>query len=171
MVTGAQSTPINEVEMISDSLLNSKGILHDLNTIKYSSSKSIVGLKIGDQIRLSAEEFERLSAVFFAELQAKLVKTALSRWIASLTAAFTDRIVERRHWEANRAVVTGTDGDLAATSAGARLAGRRPQGIGWRAGLLEGHREKPAFNGHRAQRRRARSRSCPGLRRTGHLAV
>ena len=41
--------------------------------IKYVPEQSIVGLKIGDPIRLTADQFEPLSTAFFAELEKKFV--------------------------------------------------------------------------------------------------
>ena len=69
MVSGKDRNPLHEVEMICDSLMSNNGILRGSNVIKYIPDQSIVKPKIGDQIRLSAEEFERLSSAFFAELE------------------------------------------------------------------------------------------------------
>ena len=59
--------------MISDSLMNNDGVLRGNNVIKYIPAESVVKLNIGDQIRLSAEEFERLSAAFFAQLERRFL--------------------------------------------------------------------------------------------------
>jgi hypothetical protein len=75
MVTGKDGNPLNEVGMICDSLLNNNGILRDSNVIKYIPDPSVVKLNVGDKIRISAEEFERLSAAFFAELERKFLKS------------------------------------------------------------------------------------------------
>jgi len=48
--------------------LNNEGIFRDSNAIKYIPDQSVVKLKVGQNIRLTAEEFERLSAAFFVEL-------------------------------------------------------------------------------------------------------
>jgi hypothetical protein len=66
--------------MICDSLLNDNGVLRDSNVIKYIPDQSIVKPNVGDKIRISAEEFERLSAAFFAELERKFLasRAALS---------------------------------------------------------------------------------------------
>jgi hypothetical protein len=37
------------------------------------SKQSVVKLKVGDKISFTAEEFERLSAAFFAELERKFL--------------------------------------------------------------------------------------------------
>ncbi len=44
--------------------------------IKYIPEQSVVKLDIGDRIRLTAEDFERLSAAFFAEAEAKFAEQA-----------------------------------------------------------------------------------------------
>ena len=75
MVTGKDGNPLNEVEMICDSLLNNKGILRGNNVIKYMPGQSVVKLNVGDKIRLTADEFERLSAAFFAELERKFLES------------------------------------------------------------------------------------------------
>ncbi len=74
MVTGKDGNPLNEVEMICDSSLNNNGIFRDSNVIKYIPDQSVVKLNVGDKIRITAEEFERLSAAFFAELECKFLE-------------------------------------------------------------------------------------------------
>ena len=73
MVTGKDGNPLNEVEMLSDSLMNNEGVLRDSKVIKLIPDQSVVKLHIGDHIRLTAEEFERLSAGFFAEIERKFL--------------------------------------------------------------------------------------------------
>jgi hypothetical protein len=63
----------NEVELICDSLLNNGGILRENNVINYIPAQSVVKLDLGDPIRLSEREFERLSAAFFAEIERKFL--------------------------------------------------------------------------------------------------
>jgi hypothetical protein len=73
MVTGKDGNPLNEVEMISDSLMNNNGILRSSNVIKLIPEQSVVKLHTGDQIRLTAADFERLSAAFLAEIERKFL--------------------------------------------------------------------------------------------------
>jgi hypothetical protein len=73
IVTGKDGNPLNEVEMICDSLMNNNGIFRGNNVIKYIPEQTVVKLHIGDQIHLKEEEFERLSAAFFAELKSKFL--------------------------------------------------------------------------------------------------
>lgn len=69
MVTGKEGTPLNEVELIVDSLMNNKGVFRVGNVVNYIPAQSMIKLKVGDKVRITAEEFEPLSAGFFAELE------------------------------------------------------------------------------------------------------
>ncbi|MDV6280747.1 hypothetical protein [Rhodococcus jostii] len=72
-VTGKDGNPLNEVEIIADSLMNNDGVLRGISVLKYVSGQSVLKLEIGDRIRVSAEDFERLSAAFFAELRSRFL--------------------------------------------------------------------------------------------------
>jgi hypothetical protein len=73
IVTGKDSNPLNEVEMLSDSLMNNNGVLRGNNVIKWVPDDTVVKLAIGDSIWLTAEEFGRLSTAFHAEIERKFV--------------------------------------------------------------------------------------------------
>jgi hypothetical protein len=70
-LTGKDGNPLNEVELICDSLINNNGVLRGNNVIKYVSDQAVVKIEIGSKIRLSADEFERLCKAFFEELERK----------------------------------------------------------------------------------------------------
>jgi hypothetical protein len=72
VVTGKDGNPLNEVELMSDSLINNEG-LRGNNVVKLIPDQSVVKLNIGDRIRLTAAQFERLSKVFFAEIERKFL--------------------------------------------------------------------------------------------------
>jgi hypothetical protein len=72
-VTGKDGNPLNEVELLSDSLMNNDGVLRGNNVIKLKPEETVLKLDIGERIRLSAEQFERLSKAFLAELRGKFV--------------------------------------------------------------------------------------------------
>jgi hypothetical protein len=74
LVTGKDGNPLNQVELLSDSLINNGGELRATNVIKYLPDQSVLTLDVGERIRLNAAQFERLSTVFFAEAEAKFVK-------------------------------------------------------------------------------------------------
>jgi hypothetical protein len=73
VVTGKDGNPLNEVELISDSLMNNDGVLRGNNVIKLVPDQSVAKLEIGDPIRLSTAQFERLSTAFLAEIEARFV--------------------------------------------------------------------------------------------------
>jgi hypothetical protein len=73
MVTGKDGNPLNEVELMSDSLMNNDGVLRGNNVIKLIPDQSVLKLNIGDRIRLSAAQFQRLSKAFFTEIESKFL--------------------------------------------------------------------------------------------------
>ena len=72
-VTGKDGNPLNEVELIADSLMNNGGVFRGNNVIKYVADSSVVRLRAGDAIKLTAADFELLSAAFFDELKRKFL--------------------------------------------------------------------------------------------------
>ena len=68
-VTGKDGNALNEVEMLGDSLMNHDGVLQKSSVIKLVPEQSVLQLEFGDPIRLSEDDFTRLSAAFFAELE------------------------------------------------------------------------------------------------------
>ena len=73
VVSGRDGNPLNEVELLSDSLMNNDGVLRGNNVIKLIPDQSVLKLDIGDPIRLDAARFERVSKAFFAELEARFL--------------------------------------------------------------------------------------------------
>ena len=73
MVTGKDGNPINELELIVDSLMSSAGTFRDNNVIKYVPESSVLKLKVGDPIKLSLDDFERLTDAFFDELKRRFL--------------------------------------------------------------------------------------------------
>jgi hypothetical protein len=72
-VTGKAGTPLNELELIAEALLNHDGVLHAINVIKYEPESSVLGIEVGDRVELTADDFERLAEGVFAELEEKYV--------------------------------------------------------------------------------------------------
>ena len=72
-VTGKDGNPLNEVELLTESLMNNDGVLRGNNVIKYVPAESVLGLEPGEHIRLSAAQFERLADAFLAEVEKKFV--------------------------------------------------------------------------------------------------
>src|SRR3954468_15782337 len=73
MVTGKDGNPLNEVELLTESLMNNDGVLRGNNVVKFVPERSVTGLEPGERIRLGADEFERLARAFLADLEAKFV--------------------------------------------------------------------------------------------------
>ena len=72
-VTGKDGNPLNELELLSDSLMHNDGVLRGNNVIKLVPAQSVVKLEIGDLIGLSAAQFERLSKAFLSEIESKFL--------------------------------------------------------------------------------------------------
>ena len=62
-VTGKDENPLNEVELLVDSLMNNDGIFEGNNVIKLTPDQSVLKLESGDPIRLTAPDFERLAGL------------------------------------------------------------------------------------------------------------
>jgi hypothetical protein len=73
-VSGKDGNPLNEVELLTESLMSNDGVFQGNNVIKYVPEKSVVGLSPGDRIRLTAEQFEQLCRAFLDELERRFVK-------------------------------------------------------------------------------------------------
>jgi hypothetical protein len=73
-VTGKDTNPISEVELLSDSLMSNDGVLRAGNVVKLVPDESVLKLNVGDRIRLSAAQFGRLSKAFLAEIEAKFLE-------------------------------------------------------------------------------------------------
>jgi hypothetical protein len=73
MTTGKDNNPLNEVELLCESLLNNDGVFRTNNVIKYDPATSVLELAPGERISLDAEGFERLSKAFYAELEARFL--------------------------------------------------------------------------------------------------
>jgi hypothetical protein len=70
---GKDGNPLNEVRILCDSLMNNNGIMRGDKQIKLTPERSVLKLNIGDPIQLTEEDFERLSAAFFTELERRFL--------------------------------------------------------------------------------------------------
>jgi len=73
VVSGKDGNPLNEVELLTDSLMSNDGVLRGNNVIKYDAGTSVLKLSTGDRIRLTAPEFERLASAFFIDIESKFL--------------------------------------------------------------------------------------------------
>jgi hypothetical protein len=67
-VTGKDGNPLNEVELLTESLMNNIGVLRGNKVIKYSPDASVLKLNLGDRIGLDMAAFDRLAKAFLADL-------------------------------------------------------------------------------------------------------
>jgi hypothetical protein len=74
-VAGKDGNPLNELELICESLLDNGGILRTNKVIKYVPAQTVLKLEPGAPIRLTAQDFDRLATAFFAELEARFLET------------------------------------------------------------------------------------------------
>jgi hypothetical protein len=74
--TAKQAGPLNELELICDSLMNNDGILHTNGAGVYVPQQSVLKLEPGERIALSLEQFEQLAQAVLAEIEAKFVRPA-----------------------------------------------------------------------------------------------
>jgi hypothetical protein len=79
MVAGKDGNPLNEIELISDSLINHDGVLRGNTVIKLVPGQTVLKLDIGDRIALRAAQFERLAHAFLEEIEAKFVAPGIER--------------------------------------------------------------------------------------------
>jgi hypothetical protein len=72
---GKDGNPLNELRIIVDSLISHDGKMRADNKIKLPPEKSLVGLSVGDAIKLTEADFKRLSKAFFEELERRFLKS------------------------------------------------------------------------------------------------
>jgi hypothetical protein len=75
VVTGKDGNPLNEVELLAESLMDHDRVLAGNSVIKFVPDQSVLKLTIGDRIELTSSQFERLAKAFFAEIESKFVRT------------------------------------------------------------------------------------------------
>lgn len=65
---GKDGNPLNEVRMLTDSLMEHDDVLQDNKTIKYRAEKAVAGIAVGQKVALDAETFGRLARAYVAEI-------------------------------------------------------------------------------------------------------
>jgi hypothetical protein len=70
-VSGKDGNPLNEVELMTESLMNNDGVMRGNNVIKLDPQKTVAKVKFGERIALTAAPFDRLAKAFFAEVEAR----------------------------------------------------------------------------------------------------
>ena len=72
-VAGKDANALNEVEMLCASLMDDDGILTKSTVLKLDPDESATKIQFGERIELTADQFDRLSAAFFAEIKARFL--------------------------------------------------------------------------------------------------
>ena len=67
-VAGKTTNPLNELELIAESLMSSGGVFTTNTVIKWTPEQSVLGLRPGDTIALTRDDFERLSTAVLGQL-------------------------------------------------------------------------------------------------------
>lgn len=70
-VEGKDGNALNEVRGLCNSMLHHNNVMTADNSIKLSSSKSVLKYEVGDEIKLSETGFVALSTAFFVEIAHK----------------------------------------------------------------------------------------------------
>ena len=68
---GKDGNPLNEVRMLCNAIMENKDRMSADRTIRYKPDMSILKFRDGDEIRLNADDFARLSAAFLEEIEKK----------------------------------------------------------------------------------------------------
>ncbi len=72
-VSGKDGNPLNEVELIAEAVILHDGVMPKSAVIKYVPADTVLGIEVGEKVSLSAEDFERLSAAFLAEIERRFM--------------------------------------------------------------------------------------------------
>ena len=70
-ITGKAGSPLNELELLVESLLDNDGVLRGNTVIRYVPGDAVLKLEPGDRIRLTVDDFDRLATAVFLELESK----------------------------------------------------------------------------------------------------
>lgn len=68
---GKEGNPLNEVRMLTHSLLHDDGVLAASTTIRYRPERAVLGVPVGEPIRMDRAGFQRLATAYFEELRAR----------------------------------------------------------------------------------------------------
>lgn len=71
---GKDGNPLNEVRMLSNSIMENSGKMDEEKSIKYKPELSVLKYQIGDDIKLTQLDFVKLSNAFFDDLKSKYLE-------------------------------------------------------------------------------------------------
>jgi hypothetical protein len=73
MVTGKDTNPLNELELLTDSLMNNGGTFRGNTVIKYVPDSAVLNLEPGSEIKLTEDDFDRLAKAVLGEIKSRFV--------------------------------------------------------------------------------------------------
>jgi hypothetical protein len=68
---GKDGNPLNEVRIISGSLMQSGGVMTPEKSIRMKPADTVVKYEFGDDINVTESDYARLAEAFFAEIESK----------------------------------------------------------------------------------------------------
>jgi hypothetical protein len=72
-IESKDGNPLNEVRVLCTSLMSNDGVVAADKSIKLKPASSVLKHEIGDEIKLSEQDFVQMSDAFFAEIESKFV--------------------------------------------------------------------------------------------------
>jgi hypothetical protein len=73
-VSGKDGNALNEVELIAEAVMLHDGVMPKSTVIKYVPADTVLGIGVGEKVSPGAEDFERLSAAFLAEIERRFME-------------------------------------------------------------------------------------------------
>ncbi|TQM57251.1 hypothetical protein [Humibacillus xanthopallidus] len=74
-VEGKDGNALNEVRVLARSLMENGGTLMEDPQISLDPDRTVLGLKVGEPVRLTLQDYTRLSDAFFRELERRFSAT------------------------------------------------------------------------------------------------
>lgn len=62
--------PLNEVRVLADSIIDNYGVLRVEGSAAWVPARTVLKLDVGDEIEVTADQFERLAAAYLAAVEA-----------------------------------------------------------------------------------------------------
>jgi hypothetical protein len=70
-IEGKDGNPLNEARVLCNSMMDNNGVMAADKTIRMKPGESLLTYDVGDEIRLSKDDFRLLANGFFAEIESK----------------------------------------------------------------------------------------------------
>ena len=73
---GDDGNPMNEVRVIADSIVDNDAVLRVEGPITWVPERTVLRLAVGDEVEITANGFERLTAAYLAAIEATYAESA-----------------------------------------------------------------------------------------------